>query len=204
MIKIKRNSIVLFQGDSVTDWHRNREDIKSMGDSYVKKMNEYLSKFNITVINKGIAGNKVNNLLERFDNDFKQINPDYIFILIGVNDTWHDYPNQKSTKQFEEEFDLLITKINKDINVPIILLEPFIIGYNEEIICMQSDLDEKIRSIKKLADKYSLEYISFKEEFNKILTKENYLEYTLEGIHLLDKGYQIMSDKLISNIEIID
>lgn len=204
MIKIRKNSVVLFQGDSVTDWHRNRTDIKSMGDSYVKEMNEYLSKFNITVINKGISGNKVNNLLERFEDDFKQIKPDYIFILIGVNDTWHDFPNQKTTEQFEKEYELLITKIKNEINVPIILLEPFIIGYNNEIIRMQSDLDNKISSIKKLANKYNLEYLSFKEEFEKTLTKDNYLEYTLEGIHLLDNGYKIMSDKLISNIEIID
>ncbi len=204
MIEIKKNSIVLFQGDSVTDCHRNRNDVKSMGESYVKLMNEYLNKFDIQVINKGIAGNKVNNLLERFDNDFKEVNPDYIFILIGVNDTWHDYPNQKTTKQFEEEYELLINKIQEEINVPIILLEPFIIGYNEEIICMQSDLEDKILAIKKLSNKYDLEYISFKYELNSVLTKENYLEYTIEGIHLLDKGYKIMFDKLIKNIEIID
>lgn len=204
MIKIKKNSIVLFQGDSVTDWHRDRDDIQSMGDSYVKEMYEYLSRFNIQVINKGIAGNKVNNLIERFDEDFKEVNPDYVFILIGVNDTWHDYPNQKSTEKFEEEYELLITKIKEEMNIPIILLEPFIIGYNKEIICMSKDLEDKILSIKKLSNKYNLEYISFKEEFDSVLTKENYLEYTIEGIHLLDKGYKIMSDKLISNIEIID
>ena len=139
MVEIKKNSLVLFQGDSVTDWHRDRNDLKSMGDSYVKQMNEYLSKFNITVVNKGVAGNKVNNLLDRFDNDFKDVKPDYIFILIGVNDTWHDFPNQKTTKQFEDEYDLLINKIITEINVPIILLEPFIIGYNEEITCMKPD-----------------------------------------------------------------
>ena len=204
MVKIKKNSIVLFQGDSVTDWHRDRDDIQSMGNSYVKEMYEYLSRFNIQVINKGIAGNKVNNLIERFDEDFKEVNPDYVFILIGVNDTWHDYPNQKSTEKFEEEYELLITKIKEEMNIPIILLEPFIIGYNKEIICMSKDLEDKILSIKKLSNKYNLEYISFKEEFDSVLTKENYLEYTIEGIHLLDKGYKIMSDKLISNIEIID
>ena len=71
MVKIKKNSVVLFQGDSVTDCHRERNDIKSMGNSYVKEMHEYLSRFNIQVINKGIAGNKVNNLIERFEQDFR-------------------------------------------------------------------------------------------------------------------------------------
>ena len=204
MIKLKSNSVVLFQGDSVTDCHRNRDEIASMGDSYVKTMNEYLKKYNIQVINKGISGNKVDNLLERFDNDFKGVNPDYIFILIGVNDTWHDFPNQKDTVTFKKEYELLISKIKEEINVPIIILEPFIIGFNEEIICMKNDLDEKIQVIKELANKYDLEYISFTNEFNQLLTKDNYLEYTKEGIHLLDKGYEIISNKLISNIKIID
>lgn len=204
MIKLKSNSVVLFQGDSVTDCHRNRDDIASMGDSYVKTMNEYLKKYNIQVINKGISGNKVDNLLERFDNDFKGVNPDYIFILIGVNDTWHDFPNQKDTATFKKEYELLISKIKEEINVPIIILEPFIIGFNEEITCMKNDLDEKIQVIKELANKYDLEYISFTNEFNQLLTKDNYLEYTKEGIHLLDKGYEIISNKLISNIKIID
>ena len=81
MIEIKKNSIVLFQGDSVTDCHRNRNDVKSMGESYVKLMNEYLNKFDIQVINKGIAGNKVNNLLERFDNDFKEVKHSFTIVF---------------------------------------------------------------------------------------------------------------------------
>ena len=202
MIVIKEHSKVLFQGDSVTDCHRNRVDITSMGDSYVKTMHEYLRPFNIQVINKGIAGNKVNDLLDRYESDIKGLYPDCIFILIGVNDTWHNYPNQKDTKQFEEEYELLIVKIINDLKILPILLEPFIIGYNKKITCMREDLNEKIEAIKRLANKYQLEYISFKEEFDSILTEENYLDYTIEGIHLLDKGYEIISNKLISSIKI--
>lgn len=200
MISLKSNSIVLFQGDSVTDCHRDRNDEYSLGDSYVKEVSNYLKQYNIRSINKAIAGNKVNDLLDRFDNDFKNVKPDYIFLLIGVNDTWHNYPNQKDTKTFEQEYDLLLSKIKKEINVPVILLEPFIIGYNEEITIMKPDLKEKIEIIKSLSTKYNYEYISFEKELNEILTKDNYLEYTLEGIHLLEKGYKILSDKIISNI----
>lgn len=200
MISLKSYSIVLFQGDSVTDCHRDRNDEYSLGDSYVKEVSNYLKQYNIRSINKAIAGNKVTDLLDRFDNDFKNVKPDYIFLLIGVNDTWHNYPNQKDTKTFEQEYDLLLSKIKKEINVPVILLEPFIIGYNEEITIMKPDLKEKIEIIKSLSTKYNYEYISFEKELNEILTKDNYLEYTLEGIHLLEKGYKILSDKIISNI----
>lgn len=202
MINIKPNTKILFQGDSVTDWYRDKNDELSLGKSYVKDVAKYLKQYNIVSINKGVSGNKVNDLINRFDNDFKKVNPDYIFLLIGVNDTWHDYPNQKSTKVFKEEYEYLINQIRNHINVPIILLEPFIIGYNEEITCMKDDLYDKIEEIKKLANKYNCYYISFEEEFNKVITKENYLEYTLEGIHLLEKGYEVMTKKIIENINI--
>ena len=203
MINLKKNSKVLFQGDSVTDWYRDRTDEASLGKSYVKDVAKYLEQYNIVSINKGIAGNKVNDLINRFDKDFLEVQPDYIFILIGVNDTWHDYPNQKSTSVFQEELDYLLNKITNQINVPIILLEPFIIGYNEEITCMKDDLYNKIEAIKKLSMKYNCYYMSFEEEFNKVVTKENYLEYTLEGIHLHPKGYEILSNKIINNINIM-
>lgn len=112
-IAIKKNSIVLFQGDSVTDCHRNREDENDLGNSYVKYVNSYLKDFNIKVINKAISGNRVDHLLQRFDNDFKAVNPDYLFLLIGVNDTWHNFPNNKDDVTFYNEFDLLLTKISK-------------------------------------------------------------------------------------------
>ena len=204
MITLKQNSKVLFQGDSVTDCYRDRNDDLSLGQSYVKDVAKYLKQYNIQSINKAIAGNKVNDLIDRFYKDFKEINPDYIFILIGVNDTWHNYPNQKETKIFEKEYDYLLNKIKQEINVPIILLEPFIVGYKDEIICMKDDLYNKIETIKKLAIKYNCSYLSFEKELNDKLTKDNYLDYTIEGIHLLEKGYEIITKKIIDNINIIN
>ena len=68
---LKQNSTLLFQGDSVTDCQRNRENDNEVGNSYVSIIKEYLSKYNIKVINRAIAGNRVDHLLNRFDKDFK-------------------------------------------------------------------------------------------------------------------------------------
>lgn len=203
MIEIKKNSKVLFEGDSVTDCNRNRDDITSLGNSYVKDVANYLKQYNITCYNKAISGSKVCDLIPRYNDSFKNLKPDYIFLMIGVNDTWHNFPNSLNTKTFENELDYILYQIKKQKKVKIILLEPFIIGYNEEITCMKDDLNDKIEAIKKIAKKYNCEYLSFKEQFEQVLTKDNYLEYTVEGIHLLEKGYEIISKKIIENIEII-
>lgn len=203
MINIKENSLVLFQGDSVTDWNRNRNDEYDLGNSYVKIVGEYLKKHNVQVINRAISGNKVNDLLSRFENDFVNCKPDYIFLLIGVNDTWHNYPNQKATSVFKEEYDLLLRKIKEEINVPVVILEPFIIGYKENYTCMRSDLLEKVDEIRKLAKKYNCEYIAFENDFATMLIHEDEELYSREGIHPLEKGYKLMAKKIIKNIKIV-
>ena len=55
---------------------------------------------------------------------------------------------------------------------------------------------------KQLKNKYNTEYLSFEHEFSSVITKENEEQYSIEGIHPLPLGYQIMADKIISNFEI--
>ena len=161
---IKPNSILLFQGDSVTDCYRDRLDDSKLGNSHVPMIYEYLKQYNIKVINRAIAGNRVDHLLNRFEKDFKQVNPDYLVLLIGVNDTWHDFPNQKTNEVFEKEFDLLLSKIKNEMNCDVLILEPFILGFKKEYIIMRDDLHQKIEIIKKISKKYNTEYLSFEHE----------------------------------------
>lgn len=201
-MKIKTHTTILFQGDSVTDCKCNRNDENDVGQSYVKEVKQYLNKYDIKVINKAIAGNRVDHLLQRFQKDFVDVNPDYLILLIGVNDTWHNYPNCKSNETFKFEFEQLLFKIKNEMHCKVLILEPFIIGFKEQYIIMKDDLNEKIKIIKSLTKKYNYEYLSFIDEFNKIITKENEEQYTIEGIHPLPLGYKIMANKIIASLSI--
>lgn len=203
-MKIKKNSVLLFQGDSVTDCHRNRENDLELGNSFVPMIAAELEKYNIKVINRAIAGNKVNDLLDRFDKDFKEVNPDHLVLLIGVNDTWHNYPNSKSDVVFEEEYDLLLSKIKNEMNCNVLIMEPFIIGYKEEYIVMRRDLLGKIEVIRRLCKNYGHEYISFDSDFAEVLVKEDEELYSIEGIHPKEAGYRLMANKILSKFEIVE
>lgn len=203
-MEIKRFSKILFQGDSVTDCYRNRDDENDVGNSYVKTIKNYLNKYDIKVINKAISGNRVDHLLERFEQDFKQINPDYLVLLIGVNDTWHNYPNCKDNNTFKNELELLFYKITNEMHCKTLILEPFIIGYKQQYTIMKNDLNKKIAIIKSLTLKYKMEYLSFIDDFNQIITKENEDQYSIEGIHPLPLGYDIMANKIIKSFTFIE
>lgn len=201
-MKIKRNSLVLFQGDSVTDCHRDRNDSDSLGNSYVKILNEVFKERNIKVLNRAISGNRVDHLLNRFDKDFKEINPDYLFLLIGVNDTWHNYPNSKNNDEFYQEYDLLLSKIKNEINCEVVILEPFIIGSKKEITCMRVDLLKKVEIIRELTKKYHYELITFENRFAEAMVNDDEELYSIEGIHPKELGYKLMAETILSKIEI--
>lgn len=203
-MNIRKNSVVLFQGDSVTDCGRSRNEDNDLGNSYVKEVNEYLKKYNIKVINRAISGNRVLDLLNRFDSDFKDCHPDYIFIMIGVNDTWHNFPDSTPTDIFKERYELLINKIKNETNAMIIVLEPFIIGYKKEITCMRKGLIDIVDATRELAKKYGLEYLAFENDLATRLIFEDEELYSREGIHPLKLGYDLIAEKIIKNIKIID
>ena len=83
---------ILMFGDSITDAYRNREldnDISSYGHGYVKYVAGYLLCENpekYEIINRGISGNRIVDLYARIKCDCWNLNPDFISILIGVND----------------------------------------------------------------------------------------------------------------------
>ena len=88
----------MFQGDSITDSGRNKEDngfntSRALGSGYPllagAALLEKYAGLDLKIYNKGISGNKVYQLAERWDKDCLDIKPDILSILIGVNDIWH-------------------------------------------------------------------------------------------------------------------
>ena len=61
---------ILFQGDSVTDAGR-REDPSGLGNGYPQMIADYLSREGdaVTVINRGISGNRSRDLIVRWKED---------------------------------------------------------------------------------------------------------------------------------------
>ncbi len=201
-MKIKKNSVILFEGDSVTDCGR-REDVLNLGKSYVRFVSEEVEKYGIKVINRAISGSKIGDLNNRF-NDVKEIKPDYISILIGVNDTWHGFPNSETDEVFKEDYEKYLKSIKDELNIPIIMIEPFIVGNIKEYTNMRHDLLNKIEIIRELAKKYASEYISFESVFTEALIFNDQALYTIEGIHPLYQGYLLMAKHWLEKMEFVD
>ena len=97
---IKKGSKILFQGDSITDSGRDREN-DTLGFGYVNYISAFFQSMypehGCTFINRGISGNRSSDLCERWTRDCIDLRPDVLSIMIGINDTWRKFDSNDPT-----------------------------------------------------------------------------------------------------------
>ena len=148
---IKQNDLVLFQGDSVTDCGRDRNNYAGIGSGYAYFVASLFSalhpEMNVKFINRGISGNRVKDLKGRWDTDCIDLKPDVVSILIGINDTWRRFDSNDATSvdAFEADYRFILGEIKIKLpNTRIVICEPFVLPYPEERKAWREDLDPKI------------------------------------------------------------
>lgn len=200
---------ILFQGDSITDSGRNREAARDLGTGYPclaasELGRKYPGKF--TFLNRAISGNKVTDLIGRWKRDCINLKPDYLSIMIGVNDVWHELENRDGTdtETFERVYDLLLYNTKRMVpDVRIVLMEPYVLGgdwlrYSGEF---RIQIDEKRDVVQALARKYELPYIATQDIMNHALQEAEALYWTGEGVHPTCAGHQIIADAWVQEFE---
>lgn len=204
----KKNSTVLFQGDSITDCGRIYEDSYSMGEGYAFKVADIYKQWypdcGITFYNRGVSGNRIGDLLERYEKDIKQLHPDFISILVGINDTWRKYDNNDPTtiRQFEKSYERLLQWIREDLpETQIMIIEPYLLHTMEDKIIWHEDLDPKIQVIRKLAKQYADYYLPLDGIMQRYVVEE-YTEAELseDGVHPTQVGHGIIAKEYLKVI----
>ncbi|MEG0014249.1 MAG: SGNH/GDSL hydrolase family protein [Cellulosilyticaceae bacterium] len=207
----QKGQTVLFQGDSVTDCGRDREDPSSLALGYPKKVAQiYQNLFKdneITFINKGISGNRTSDLLARYDEDFKDIQPDFVSILIGINDVWRKYDRNDPTspETFKSNYTKLLSDIKEDMPLAkIMLIEPFVLHSLPERATWHEDLDPKIQIVRELAREFADYYLPMDGIFANLCT-HNYTphELALDGVHPTDLGHSVIAYEYLKLLGII-
>jgi len=198
---------ILFYGDSITDMGRYRDhsnDPFAYGHGYVFLATKELHERNYAkyqIINKGISGNRLIDLLDRYNDDLKPFNPDIVSILIGVNDVWHgiyDKTKKVSLKTFEEQYRLLINKIKTDFpNAKIIVCEPFILKGQATIDKWDefTKVYKNARIVKRLAKEFNLPIVLLQKAFEKEADKIGVEPLLYDGVHPNVLGANLIAKK---------
>lgn len=192
---------ILFQGDSITDVSRNRENDHYMGMGYPTLVSawlnyEYPQKYEC--INRGISGNRVVDLFARVRADIILLKPDVMSILIGVNDVWHELTssNGVSAEKYEAVYDMLIKEVKQALpDIQILILEPFLLkgsATEEKWEIFRLEVEERAARAKRIAQKHGLSFVPLMEQFDMAArnTPDGY--WLLDGVHPSAAGHELI------------
>lgn len=207
----KENSTVLFRGDSITDCGREGGLLTdamggyTLGIGYAAKVAAVYGilypSSGVRFVNRGVSGDRSRELLERYEKDFKEIEPDYLSVLVGVNDTWRRFDSEDPTSaaDFECYYETLLEKIKRDLpHTKLMMIEPFLLRTDENKLVFHDDLDPKIEIVRKLAARYADVYLPLGGIFQTYLVK-GYTDAMLseDGVHPTQIGHGIIAQEYL-------
>ena len=209
------NKKVVFLGDSIT---QNAVINSDKFKGFISLLGENVDQ-NTELIGKGIGGDKVSDLLTRYRDDVIKLNPDMVFIYIGINDVWHkyDYGTGTDIDLYENGLRQIITDL-KENGVEVILCTPTVIGENkgeftlvnqfkdiETMEIMNNDLDDYSDIIRKLSREFDTKLLDLRKIFMQYISENNPENkskgvLTSDGVHLNNIGSKLIADEMIKFI----
>ena len=205
---------ILFYGDSITDAGRDYTQLHgedAMGHGYVKYAAAGLKERGFTdedLINRGISGNRIVDLYARIKIDCWNHQPDFISILIGVNDIWHELEIQNGVEldRFEKMYRILIEDTKKVLpNVKMMLCEPFVL----EGLATSAKYDQFLEVykyaevVKKLAAEYGLYYLPLQEKLTQAAANATAAEFLSDGVHPAEGGAKLIANEWLNKFDTI-
>jgi GDSL-like Lipase/Acylhydrolase. len=203
---LKQGELVLFQGDSVTDVGRNRDDGNDLGFGYPMFVASWFSAMypdvNVRFINRGVSGNRVRDLKARWRQDCLDLKPDWVSILIGINDCWRRYDSNDPTsvEAFEADYRYILDQVKEELDAKIIILEPFVLPTPEDRVQWREDLDPKIQAVRKLAREYGALLIPLDGIMAQACTRREPAFWAADGVHPTPAGHALIAQAWLKTV----
>lgn len=210
----KNGTVILFQGDSITDGNRGRDNDLNhiMGHGYAfsiaSRIGADYPEKRYVFYNRGISGNKIIDLENRWQTDTLDLKPDVLSILVGVNDSTSVITNWEpvvSLEKYEEIYDRLLMQTKSVFpNILFVLCEPFILKgsrVNDHWTAFQTDIHQRQKIVQKLAEKYQAVYVGFQDVFDKACERAPFDYWIWDGVHPTVAGHELMAREWIKQVE---
>lgn len=197
---------ILFQGDSITDAHRSRDissenSAEALGVGYANHVASYLlatqPNASMRFLNRGISGHRVVDLYARWKVDALNLQPDVISILVGINDTWHEFNNANGVEvaRFETIYQLMLEMTREVLpDVELILCEPFALPCGAVGADWLPDVAGRIEVVHRLADRFDAVLVPFQQVLKDAVGEGDPAYWAHDGVHPTPAGHRVMAD----------
>lgn len=211
MLESKTKLVMI--GDSITDCDRARPYgeglFGAIGKGYVSLVDALLTaaypERGIRVVNMGTSGNTVRDLKERWQTDVLDLKPDWLSIMIGINDVWRQYDLPAQTEQhvyideYEETLEALVKRTRPQLQ-GLVLMTPFYIEPNAEDP-MRRTMDQYGEVVRKIASKYDARFVDTQAAFNQVLAHIYPGTLAWDRVHPNMAGHAVLARAFLQAIE---
>jgi lysophospholipase L1-like esterase len=211
---IDQNDIVLFQGDSITEWGRDKNkhmanDFGSLGSGYVlltatEVLRDYATK-NLQIYNTGISGNKVFQLADRWDTDTIAIKPNVLSIMVGVNDYWHTITSgyKGTIDTYRDDYKKLLERTQQALpGVKLIIGESFAMKNVKAVNDSWYPAFDSYRQVARdLAQEYNTAFIPYQSVMDEALKLAPATYWSIDGVHPSPAGASLMAQAWLKAVK---
>ena len=199
-------TVVLFQGDSITDSGRDRNSKDAnasgaLGSGYPLLVSAAALAAHpdreLRFFNRGVSGNTVPDLEARWTTDTLDLKPDVLSILIGVNDIWHKLNgNYAGTVQdYERQYTALLDETRKALpRTQIIVLEPFVLRCGAVTARWFPEFDERRAVAARVAKQAKATFVALQAMFDQKAKSSRPEYWAADGVHPTPAGHAAIAE----------
>lgn len=209
----ENNDRIIFAGDSVTDAGSAQPVgeglFDNVGRGYVRALESmfaaYYPEVFLRITNAGTSGNTSRDLLERFDRDVVELNPDWVSICIGINDVWRQFDmpaipeSQVLPDEYEKNVEEMILKVKGKVK-GIFVLSPYIMEPNSEDM-MRKRMNEYVEISRKLAEKHNCIFVDFQKIYEDYCKIRHASFIAWDRIHPNQVGAALMAREFLKKCD---
>ena len=203
---------IVFIGDSISDYKRKKPIGEGLFDaygySYVANVASLLGcmypEEHLRIINMGIDGNQVRDLEARWQTDVIDLKPDWVSILIGINDVWRQFDSPEIIEthvlpeEYRKTYEALIIRTLPHVK-RMIVMSPYYIETNR-MDSMRARMDEYGMIVQKLAEKYDLIFVDLQAGWDLLLKHMHSSNIAWDRVHPNQLGSMYIAKQFLKAV----
>ncbi len=212
-MRIGKGNTLVFIGDSITEWGREQplldEADSFLGNGYVHYVDGLIAAaypgHRIRIFNMGAGGNTIRDLAARWRNHVLDLHPDWLSIMIGINDVWRQFdhwipPNEQvDLAEYERTLDGLIRAARPGLQ-GLILMTPYFVEPDRSIP-MRAMMDRYGEAVRALAEKHAAVLVDTQAAIDEALRERTPDELAADRVHLNAVGHMILARAFLKAVE---
>lgn len=194
---------VVFIGDSITDCDR-RGAAAPYGDGYVDLVRSLVTarypELGLRWVNRGVGGDTVRDLADRWEADAIGTAPDWLSVMIGINDIWHafgSHPEQAvPVEEYATTLRALLRRAVDRTDCRLIVAEPYLIE-PDRTEPQRAETDRYCLVAREIAAEFDAVNVRTQDAFDAVLASTGPADWAEDRVHPNRPGHAVIAQAFL-------